>query len=79
MKKYVKPELFCESFELAQHIAACAFDSNGTQDSVEKCSFTGDSGFGIVNVFQSKPTCEAKGDDYCYTNGSGGLMNLFNS
>ena len=26
MKPYVKPELYFESFELAQHIAACAWD-----------------------------------------------------
>lgn len=28
MKKYVKPELFCEQFELTQHIADCAWELN---------------------------------------------------
>lgn len=29
MKKYVKPELFYERYELSQHIADCAWESNG--------------------------------------------------
>lgn len=28
MKKYVKPELFYENYELSQHIAACHWDLN---------------------------------------------------
>ena len=30
MKKYVKPELFYERYELSEHIADCAWDYNGS-------------------------------------------------
>lgn len=32
MKKYVKPELFFESFELSQSIAACGIDVNSADE-----------------------------------------------
>ena len=40
MKKYVKPELIFESFEMTQQIAACQYDSNNTHDDAA-CKFTG--------------------------------------
>lgn len=83
MKKYVKPELFCESFELAQHIAACDFDSNGTHDGIEDCRFTGiwegyDGNMNEITVF-AVGNCAEQINKYCYHNGSGGAANLFNS
>lgn len=76
MKKYVKPELFCESFELAQHIAACDYDSNDTHDDVKTCSFTdGD----LVLFVDGNSSCKVVPEGYCYTNGADNLFNLFNS
>ena len=40
MKKYVKPELFYEHFELSQHIADCAWELQ--QGSKEACYAIGD-------------------------------------
>ena len=37
MKPYVKPELYFESFELAQHIAACAWDMKN-QNNENNCT-----------------------------------------
>ena len=75
MKKYIKPELFFESFELSQQIAACDFDSNNTQND-EQCFFTGTSDYlpkdMTITIFQSH--CEASGgvgvQEYCYHNAS---------
>lgn len=39
MKKYVKPELFYEHYELSQHIADCDFEYIQAQDS---CAALGD-------------------------------------
>jgi len=42
MKKYVKPELFYERYELTEQIAACAWDMNSQE---RACSATGSGGF----------------------------------
>lgn len=79
MKKYVKPELIFESFELTQQIAACDYDSNNTSTD-EGCSFTGvNKDFGVeMNIFLSTPTCAVVAESYCYHNASGGF-GIFNS
>lgn len=81
MKKYVKPELFFENYELSQHIAACAWDliegsltgKNGT------CRFDGtDAGEDPgVTLLTDTNGCTIN-DYYCYSNGSNG-RNIFNS
>lgn len=81
MKKYVKPDLYYENFELNQHIAACAFDMEDFQ-TVEKCSLTGeDAGYPNDMKFFADGT-DACTDgplvDICYTNGTTGI-NVFNS
>ena len=73
MKKYVKPELFYESFELSQHIAGCNLQINYAD--VINCKASGtvgtyniesDSWFLEQTVAGCSPTLEV----YCYTNGS---------
>lgn len=82
MKKYVKPDLFYENFELSQHIAACAWDmSNST--SVDTCSAVSDSTWGVpegIHAFNEGVTSCTDGplESYCYTNGSSDV-NIFNS
>jgi len=84
MKKYVKPELVYESFELSQQIAACKFDSNDTAND-EGCEFTGyDDALGkIITIFQSHCSdAENNGfwiESYCYHNASEGEYGIFNS
>ena len=76
MKKYVKPELIFESFEMSQQIASCDFDGDFNETA---CGFTGDNGFGeTVTIFSSKPTCDTMPESYCYHNSSGGF-GIFNS
>ena len=80
MKKYVKPELFYESFELSQQIAACDYDSNNTSTD-EQCSFTGvNKDFNAeMSIFLKEGICEIVADSYCYHNASSGTFGIFNS
>ena len=68
MKKYVKPELFYEQFELTQHIAACALDMTDKDPST--CHAEPDPNYGLGmfgNVFlESVTTCEGEPQKYCY-------------
>lgn len=78
MKKYVKPELFYEQFELSQHIAACSMALNHGADD---CSLREDSPeydvFG--ELFADLDVCEVlPPEDYCYEAGMGGSA-LFTS
>lgn len=83
MKKYVKPELFYEQFELTQHIADCAWElTNSTKDT---CHAQADPDYlpGFHNLFMH----DANGcvlipgtnyQDYCYHDGAQGV-NVFAS
>lgn len=73
MKKYVKPDLYFESFQLTQHIAACGYDYMNTSTTVEVCSFAGDENMGNMEgtyFLESTELCVIKTDRYCYTNGT---------
>lgn len=80
MKKYVKPELYFESFELSQQIAACDFLSNNTATD-ENCIFTGDHDFWGANtkLFISPTPCDVQPEVYCYHNDVASGIILFNS
>lgn len=71
MKPYVKPELYYESFELAQHIAGCSLKWNKF-DAGQSCSASGLIGdttsenWFISNV----QACTVETEDYCYTQGN---------
>lgn len=75
MKKYVKPELFYEKFELSQHIASCDLVQFNHRDWVS-CQIRDDNDLGLSpgdNVFGDE-SCDVIIEDYCYTNGTGGSM-----
>lgn len=80
MKKYVKPELFFERYELSQHIAACDYDSNHTADN-EGCKFTGfNKDFGVqMTIFLTQGYCDVVADSYCYHNAAPESYGIFNS
>lgn len=73
MKPYVKPELYYENFELAQHIAGCSLTEINSAD-VLNCTASGT----ISSIFGpevskawfvgANDTCEKKAEGYCYTN-----------
>lgn len=77
MKKYVKPELFYERYELTEQIADCAWELLQGDDH-GGCRVAGDekNGLGGLYIFTSEdqgcnvlnPSTEL----YCYTNGAGG-------
>lgn len=78
-KKYVKPEIFFEKFEVSQQIAACDYDSNDTH-SDEGCGYSGVMEYvGPVTILVTPGVCTHIVEDYCYHNGSGLDYNLFNS
>ena len=83
MKPYVKPELFYESFEMNQSIAACALDMSNEND-VFNCEANEDPDIttpfdGAINVFvQSNSECDVRMETYCYTNAMP-TANVFNS
>lgn len=84
MKEYVKPELYCESFEMSQHIAACGIDVPSSDK--ESCA-TLDGGYwpglGGIGVFDDgTERCEmpiSAIEVYCYTAGTNEAGKLFNS
>lgn len=81
MKKYVKPELFYEHYELSQHIADCNFEYTHAEND---CAAQGDAedGLGNLLVFNTTPTpCNVEPgnvDFFCY-HGSADGGNLFAS
>lgn len=69
-KKYEKPQIYIEKFELAQHIAGCTLKLNST--TVEACQASGEI-FGDVSdawFLEESTHCKASAEGYCYTNGT---------
>lgn len=81
MKNYVKPELFFESYELSQNIAACGWDMN--QDLPGVCTAKGDPSYGNpsdVEVFTENSACKVVLESYCYENSADNIaMKIFQS
>ena len=75
MKAYVKPQLFFESYELNQNIAACGWDLK--HDKKETCKAWYDPNldnsypYPDVSLFTSSSLCSILGSSYCYTNSTG--------
>ena len=70
MKKYVKPELFYESFELSQHIAGCNLQVQAAD--VVNCAAEGYvEGIHSTSWFmEANSSCSPVMEVYCYANGS---------
>lgn len=79
MKKYVKPELFFESFELNQQIAVCDFDSENSLTDVDNCTFRNLAWGEDFYFTNSNTTCTAEAEGYCYQNSTSSLYGIFNS
>lgn len=84
MKKYVKPELFYEHFELSQHIADCGWEmKNGgvqTFDKASSCVAYADPNYWgegyTETLFTTANGCSIDSSvyqEYCYEAGSGGI------
>lgn len=73
-KKYEKPQVYMEKFELAEHIAGCKLTLQ--QGDVDVCEATGT--IGSVNAWflESTQACEIKVEDYCYTNSTSTIATI---
>ncbi len=83
MKKYVKPELFYEKFELTQHIADCAWELNSAAK--ESCEALADPDYlpdfpplFMSNTYGCMLISGETYQDYCYHDGAQGV-NVFKS
>ena len=81
MKKYIKPELFYERYELSQHIADCAWELQFADD--QNCIAIPDQDDypDHPNLFTDYDRCGMTPDAleaYCYHNGADGV-NVFAS
>lgn len=78
-KVYEKPSIYMERFELAQHIANCAFELNQEENA---CGFIGEVGsdlYGVVLFNEDLSICDYPSYEFsCGFNGQDG-MNTFDS
>lgn len=85
MKKYVKPVLYFESFELSQNISTCGFDMNTTEGL--HCVAKSDDAFWPDHFILYRDWCKDSidgewGDMICYQPSSetwGDAYRIFNS
>lgn len=76
MKKYVKPELFYEHYELSQHIADCAWEMNLKDAATCKAQGEIDKVGTAEFMFTDLGRCdvlESDFEDYCYQNSTTGV------
>lgn len=79
MKPYVKPELYYENFELAQHIAGCSLTPVNNGTSPENCQYQGvigdvDTTWFITGSEVCRDVAGAEG--YCYTESTQNLATI---
>lgn len=74
-KKYEKPQVYIERFELAEHIAGCSLTLNAAD--VVNCTASGTvsseyfgSNYSNAWFIEKNTTCEIDLEGYCYTNGN---------
>ena len=80
MKKYVKPELFYERYELSQHIADCAWELTSAKP--EDCAAVGDEklfgeGYPDLLFTDTAGSCtllDKDYEDFCYQAGTSPFM-----
>lgn len=79
MKKYVKPELFYERYELSQHIADCQWEMNLKNEN--ECIAESDPeawGGQYTTLFTDYDRCEnIDWENYCYQTGNSGDIKVF--
>ena len=76
MKKYEKPQIIIECFELSQNVADCTWNMNYSDNGT--CTGNG-SDKGLPQLFSDSQGCIVYPDvfeDYCYTNSQSG-KNIF--
>ena len=84
MKKYVKPELFYERYELSQHIADCAWelqsgDGASCNAAADQVKIPGEDLFLLVAENAICDISPEVDERYCYQPGNGGDLVVNNS
>ena len=79
MKKYVKPELIYEHFELSQQIAACQYDLDETTSNNIPCHFVGDENAPFSVTIFDNGSCPVDAEMFCEHSGTDFPGVLFNS
>lgn len=82
MRKYVKPVLFYEHYELSQHIADCAWELQlGSENSCEAIPDPDLLPYDFNLLLESGVCTVDKSvtEDYCYQPGAGEKVKLFQS
>lgn len=84
MKKYVKPALYCERFQLTEMIAGnCEVVFNSTKEIACQDGKLKDPGmYPIIDgksPFTNTSVCDYEMDGYCYWNGTSDLLASFTS
>lgn len=80
-KKYEKPQVYMEKFELSHNVAVCDYKlGHGDKNN---CNITKDNypddGEDFTGGFLAKENCSKVVNTYCYTDGGGGLPKIFQS
>lgn len=75
-KKYEKPLIYMEKFELAEHIAGCSLTINNTD--VVVCTAEGTIGDLPSEAWfvPGNTLCAIEVEDYCYTNSSNNIATI---
>lgn len=69
-KKYEKPQVYMEKFELAEHIAGCNLTLLSGNPNECKADGIVDNEYADSWFLDANTNCEPKAEGYCYTNSS---------
>lgn len=77
-KKYEKPQVYMERFELSQNIALCDYKlGSGDVNSCRVIADRYENDFGDFTGGFLDGVCEVRIELYCYTDSSGSLPSIF--
>lgn len=80
-KKYEKPQVYMEKFELSHNVAVCDYKLGPGDE--KNCIIIQDNypddGEDFTGGFLAKENCSTVVSIYCYTNGGGDLPKIFQS
>ena len=80
-KKYEKPQVYMEKFELSHNVAVCDYKLGPGDEktcTIIKDNYA-DDGEDFTGGFLTEGACKTKVSIYCYTDGGGGLPKIFQS
>lgn len=80
-KRYEKPQVYMEKFELSHNVAVCDYKINSGSE--HECTIIKDNctddGVDTTGGFTAEANCRTMVSAYCYTSGAEGFPKLFQS